>query len=180
MPGACVPIGHTPCSTFERIDPYVEAAEFSFEDIWLRRLNEFRKVIAFDVGCKRSLILVAFIKQPLLRIVVILGDVELPTTGLSLETSVRVLLGERTKIACAAQCDFEFGNDRNHRSTPLTLRFGLLGNVTRPVLVGAGEIGAVTHALARVRECVVDHGTHRGHDTKLAGKVGGDLHVLRQ
>src|SRR6478736_4109649 len=107
-----------PRSAFERIDPYVEAAEFSFEDVRLRRLDKLRKIVALDVRRERGLILVALIEQPLLRIVVILGDIELPTPGLSLETAVRVLLGERTKIPGTAQRHFEFGNDCDHRPLP--------------------------------------------------------------
>src|ERR1700722_16132274 len=105
-------------SAFERIDPYVQESHFLFQHIRLRRLDEFRQVVGLAMGRERVLILVTLVEQPLLRIGWILRDVELLAAGFTLQTTGRVLLGKRPKIPGATQPDFEFGNNRNHRSLP--------------------------------------------------------------
>ena len=55
------------------------------------------------MGVERVLVPVALVEQPLLRVGRILRDVELLAAGLTLETTLRMLLGERAKIPGATQ-----------------------------------------------------------------------------
>ena len=68
------------------------------------------------MGVERGLVPVALVEQPLLRVGRILGDVELQTARLTLQTTPRMLLGECAEILGAIRRYFEFDNDRNRDS----------------------------------------------------------------